>query len=1584
MANLEEDKNIAAARDIARRMDQPAQKIENDIRGLNKFLSGMDLEANSPDFHTGFNRPQVGGAGMPVVPKTYEDAIKEAQKNYEHVGLRTVENPIVGKIKNSFVWIDGKPTNKKLKGVSATDVNDKASRMMHRLTDEKSSNYYFGPYTYVVGSNSADFGEDRGEKIMHDPKVLFGGHRETILKGTKNSDPSNPDITKAGGGRAGYAEGGGSNMVDDPIANAVNTAKSVDLSHLPGAVLQPYEPSWKDRLASWMLGDEKPSLERERFVEGLVGSSGLGPTGISVSDFVPVAGQILSGQQAAHEGDYRGTAMAVLPMGGTLGAELGNLERSALKGLAYETAQHGPFYRVYPRKTGEEGSVISRTGEEIWPGSPSEAPRGGSTSYGTTQYDPTTGKSAPLMPTAENNVPLQSANKYVKSIGLPEFSQPEMPRSSLAKQSAIGRTFDLAAEGSPEYKAAIFDAYGRMMPDVVEKSGAKNYDQLLEAAYRQMAKETSDQFDALPLRYSFHRAGEGNYENSPQMVSDVHNNGHLFVYQGGDKHDFLHNIDPETGLNENEKFRAVHDAFGHAILGNTFGPQGEERAWAAHSRMYSPLAQLAMTAETRGQNSVVNYTPLNMKTFDQLGQIEMRLADAIKAGNADEVAALKAAKAEAMKDWQFAPQKAVLLPPEFLSTEYTGGMPDYIRPLIRPEEGTAFSSSLAHFSRNPNMTMTDPTRYGTGLKGAERERLHTLPGGVLDRSYFYLGDPRRVSPEPGLGPVRYGARSENLYDWNKDPSGLWAIAQELNRAPATAKYDPAWINMPQAMNDVERLAKEYGYSGIANPKHRHPMAIMFDPTPVQKVRAGGGRTMGNNAIDNALRMAQSMGRNGDTILAHINPEEAALLKAHGGSGKINPYTGLPEFGFDDGPERGATGSSGSTGYNAGYGGGSSSSSTTSGSESSGGGGGDGPFGGGSSGVGTSGGGSDRSSPTSDPVREAIEKELPNKMTGVEGATPIGMPTSIKELMSASNAAKVAQQQQDQDLSKALDLAKSSFFSPDGNMMGFNVNPSSPKMSNVNDIGTSTGAPIGRVGETVSPMGFKTAQQSMDEARGIRTPNEPSWSGTNMNNFEPTSTMTAQQIMNAINQPVQTPQQQPQVSATSETNMIWDPVQQSNVKVANASAEAIDLAIQQGILNKDFRTSIAAASDNPAAKVAALNIGVTNPTQNYESSLAQNQIAPRIGMMASIGQQSLPRSGVASVSGSDLAQAAGTPTSAYDVARASGTPTSGYDPVFTALAKAAGTPTSGYDPVSAALTQAAGTPTSGYNPVSAALARAAGTPTSGYNPVSNVASVAPIALASGNVPFPIARPSDLNKAVALAKSESTIDPDLLGGVDLPASTVKTATAPTSGVPMPTPRPESLKSEPNFMSQIIDSIRSDLAFKEGERINALEAAGKTATFPGVSTASDPLAAQREYVRAIGLNPDNPEDMAKVQARIIQQDGQDRVDYYTKTLGEALFGPFADMFGKKTGAPVTSGGGGGGGGGGQPSSGSSGLTGPGRKKILYPYQTELGESVDIPSLDGTTAQQFANQYAGGDLSKVHGSLDWSTGAPRVVYHL
>jgi hypothetical protein len=56
--------------------------------------------------------------------------------------------------------------------------------------------------------------------------------------------------------------------------------------------------------------------------------------------------------------------------------------------------------------------------------------------------------------------------------------------------------------------------------------------------------------------------------------------------------------------------------------------------------------------------------------------------------------------------------------------------------------------------------------------------------------------------------------------------------------------------------------------------------------------------MARGGIATLKPMAAAMarhGRNGDTMLAHINPAEARLLRKHGGSGTINPRTGLPEF-----------------------------------------------------------------------------------------------------------------------------------------------------------------------------------------------------------------------------------------------------------------------------------------------------------------------------------------------------------------------------------------------------------------------------------------------------------------------------------------------------------------------------------------------------------------------------------------------------------------------------------------------------------------------------------------------------------------
>jgi hypothetical protein len=53
--------------------------------------------------------------------------------------------------------------------------------------------------------------------------------------------------------------------------------------------------------------------------------------------------------------------------------------------------------------------------------------------------------------------------------------------------------------------------------------------------------------------------------------------------------------------------------------------------------------------------------------------------------------------------------------------------------------------------------------------------------------------------------------------------------------------------------------------------------------------------MGDLDMRGLAQVLRSAGRRGDTVLAHISPKEARKLKREGGSGTINPVTGLPEY-----------------------------------------------------------------------------------------------------------------------------------------------------------------------------------------------------------------------------------------------------------------------------------------------------------------------------------------------------------------------------------------------------------------------------------------------------------------------------------------------------------------------------------------------------------------------------------------------------------------------------------------------------------------------------------------------------------------
>ncbi len=165
----------------------------------------------------------------------------------------------------------------------------------------------------------------------------------------------------------------------------------------------------------------------------------------------------------------------------------------------------------------------------------------------------------------------------------------------------------------------IAAAYDAMKHDPADPRVKRSYDALID--------ETMDQYRALSgtgAKFEFLKPGEGDpYAASPSLgYHDLITNGRLKVFPTDQGFGTLNDISDNPLLRRvgrvgdldnataNDAFRVVHDALGHFGPGNPFfRHQGEERAWNAHSRSFSPDALPAATSETRGQNSWVNFGP---------------------------------------------------------------------------------------------------------------------------------------------------------------------------------------------------------------------------------------------------------------------------------------------------------------------------------------------------------------------------------------------------------------------------------------------------------------------------------------------------------------------------------------------------------------------------------------------------------------------------------------------------------------------------------------------------------------------------------------------------------------------------------------------------------------------------------------------------------------------------------------------------------------------------------------------------------------------------------------------------------------
>lgn len=184
---------------------------------------------------------------------------------------------------------------------------------------------------------------------------------------------------------------------------------------------------------------------------------------------------------------------------------------------------------------------------------------------------------------------------------------------------------------SEDRAKAIALAYADMAHDPSNPAVRRAYDAMID--------ETLAQYNALKdagIDFRFLREGMSDpYAASPGLgYKDMVENGRLWVFPTDFGFGTSSGFDPSANpllkrvgrigdkpdAVANDAFRVVHDAFGHYGPGNPFfRHQGEERAWVEHSRMYGPEARGAMTSETRGQNSWLNFGPYGEQNRKALG-----------------------------------------------------------------------------------------------------------------------------------------------------------------------------------------------------------------------------------------------------------------------------------------------------------------------------------------------------------------------------------------------------------------------------------------------------------------------------------------------------------------------------------------------------------------------------------------------------------------------------------------------------------------------------------------------------------------------------------------------------------------------------------------------------------------------------------------------------------------------------------------------------------------------------------------------------------------------------------------------------
>jgi hypothetical protein len=154
-----------------------------------------------------------------------------------------------------------------------------------------------------------------------------------------------------------------------------------------------------------------------------------------------------------------------------------------------------------------------------------------------------------------------------------------------------GRDYSKVVAVPSGKRQRVAEAYDKM-PLVDEKA---------KPAYDRMAKELDSQFETIKkmgIKVDF--VDYDPYKSFDEMRNDYVKNKRIKVMKTS-----VTGSHPYWSNSTNDKFRAVHDVFGHLATGRGFDRHGEEAAYQAHKSMMPPSVHRALATETRGQNAYV-------------------------------------------------------------------------------------------------------------------------------------------------------------------------------------------------------------------------------------------------------------------------------------------------------------------------------------------------------------------------------------------------------------------------------------------------------------------------------------------------------------------------------------------------------------------------------------------------------------------------------------------------------------------------------------------------------------------------------------------------------------------------------------------------------------------------------------------------------------------------------------------------------------------------------------------------------------------------------------------------------------------